>query len=266
MLALYDTQRISGKELEVNNCGCQTVFDTCHSVTRRRVDYTLMYLSQGKATVYIDGAPQTLSAGQALLYLPSALQRHIYLRRDNCINKFVHFSGSFCSVLEGAPARIITVSAKNEFESDLDRLIRAYCRIDAQRDMLCDGYLRAIIALLIDSEQLSHPADNVLQDRVQAVINVINTHINEAIDLDNCAEKCFVSRQRFNHLFKEQTGLAPLRYINQVKIERAKQLLCDSGLTVGECAETLGFTDVNYFGRVFKKHVGLSPANYRKRS
>jgi AraC-like DNA-binding protein len=222
-----------------------------------------MYLSEGVATVYIDGIPKTIRAGEALFYLPEVQQRHIYLKKDGCINKFVHFSGHLCHILDGAPIRIIPVVSKNEFESNLDRLIRAYCRIDPQRELLCDGYLRTLIALIKDSEQIAKEPKATLQERIRIVINIINTHINEPIDLDDCAKKCFVSRERFNHMFKEQTGYPPLQYINKLRIERAKQLLADSGLSVCECAETLGFSDVNYFSRLFRKITGISPSKYK---
>lgn len=263
-MAVYDTQRSVDRELDINSCGIQLVNDRDYSVTRIRKDYTLMYLSSGKATVYINGLPCTLMEGEVLLYLPGVQQRHIYLKDDGCVNKFVHFSGHLCKKLDGEPIRIIPVASKNEFESNLDRLIRAYCRIDGERGLLCDGYLRTLIALILESEQLAEKPKDTLQDRIRKVINVINTHINEPIDLDKCARMCFVSRERFNHMFKEQTGFSPLQYINQIRIERAKQLLCDSGLSVSECAETLGFTDVNYFSRLFRKLTGVSPSNYRK--
>ena len=64
-------------------------------------------------------------------------------------------------------------------------------------------------------------------------------------------------------MFKEQTGYPPLQYINKLRIERAKQLLADAGLSVSECAETLGFTDVNYFSRLFRKFTGVSPSKYK---
>lgn len=263
-MSVYDTQRSVDRELEINSCGCQIVSDKDYSVTRTRIDYTVMYLSAGKAVVYINGKPTELTEGDVLLYLPNTLQRHIYLQKDNCVNKFVHFSGRVGKVLEGDPVRIIHVASRSEFESNFDRLIRAYCRIDRNRELLCDGYLRTLIALINDSEELAENPKDAMQERIRMVINVINTHINEPIDLDSCANMCFVSRERFNHMFKEQTGCPPLQYINKVKIERAKQLLCDSGMTVNDCAETLGFTDVNYFSRLFRKITGISPSKYRK--
>lgn len=264
IMSLYNSQRVVQRELDINSCGCQIVDDKDYSVTRTRKDYTLMYLSQGRATVFIDGTARELRAGQALLCLPGALQRYIYLQRDGCVNKYVHFSGELCACLAGEPVRIIPVASVSEFESNLDRLIRAYCRIDGERELLCNGYLRVLLALLKDSELLADKPRHTLQDRVRMVINLMNTHINEPIDLDACAALCCVSRERFNHMFKEQTGFPPLLYINMVRIQRAKELLTDSGLTVSECAQTLGFSDVNYFSRLFRKLTGVSPSKYTR--
>ena len=57
---MYDSQRIVDRELEVNSCGCQVIDDKDYSVIRTRKDYTVMYLSQGKASVFADGELRTV--------------------------------------------------------------------------------------------------------------------------------------------------------------------------------------------------------------
>ena len=82
------------------------------------------------------------------------------------------------------------------------------------------------------------------------------------VDLDRAASLCYLSRDRFNHVFREITGFPPNVYITKIRIERAKRLLRDVGMTVGECAESVGYRDVNYFCRIFKKETGISPKKY----
>jgi two-component system response regulator YesN len=65
-------------------------------------------------------------------------------------------------------------------------------------------------------------------------------------------------------VFKQETGLSITAYVIKKRIEKAKQLLIERVLTLPEVAERVGFSDYNYFSRVFKKEVGVSPINYRK--
>ena len=59
--------------------------------------------------------------------------------------------------------------------------------------------------------------------------------------------------------------MSPGKYHSHLRLERAKFLLGDFGLSVGECADALGFQDVSYFCRRFRKEFGMSPSEYQKK-
>ena len=68
----------------------------------------------------------------------------------------------------------------------------------------------------------------------------------------------------FRRLFVTRFGQTPLRYINAMRFERARELLCSEYYTVEEIAELCGFNNVNYFSLFIKKETGLPPTTYRK--
>ena len=68
----------------------------------------------------------------------------------------------------------------------------------------------------------------------------------------------------FAHRFRAETGLAPLQYVDWRRMERAKELLLMTPLTVKEVAAELGFGDPFYFSRRFRRHTGLNPAAWRR--
>ena len=263
-MATFSTERHLEHDLGINNCGIQTLGDRDYHTVRTRIDYTVMYVSSGKALMNVDGKEYTVSQGELMLYLPNAKQDFVFRADDHSENFWLHFSGKLGEILSGVPARIVKINSRYEFESNFKRLVKAYHRIDSEKELLCDGYIRTLLALIAESEKQQNSGANIVQNRLYEVLNHIHIHTNENIDLDHCAELCFLSRDRFNHVFKEYTGLSPKNYQIKLRIDRAKQYLCDLGMSVSECAETLGFNDVNYFCRLFKKETGYTPTEFKK--
>lgn len=95
-------------------------------------------------------------------------------------------------------------------------------------------------------------------------LQFIDEHLTTDISIDDIAFECALSTSRFKAKFKEQMGVTPLYYINSLKINRAKEMLKNSDLSVIDIAFALGFASSNYFSAVFKKFTGYSPVAYRK--
>lgn len=87
----------------------------------------------------------------------------------------------------------------------------------------------------------------------------------QELSIDEIAKMCFVTPAYFRRLFKEYFGVSPSEYRKKRKIERAKELMEHSELSVEELAILLGYADPSYFHRVFKREVGMSPSDYKKR-
>jgi AraC-like DNA-binding protein len=70
----------------------------------------------------------------------------------------------------------------------------------------------------------------------------------------------------FRKIFKNYTGMAPGQYLIQLKIEKSKELLCDTSKSIKEIAYELKFDNNFYFSKQFKEKTGLTPAQFRKKS
>ena len=77
------------------------------------------------------------------------------------------------------------------------------------------------------------------------------------------AKKWYLSESYMCHMFKKASGKTIIGYINDLRIEKASLLLENTSESISCIAMEVGFDDVNYFDRVFKKQTGLSPKNYR---
>lgn len=255
------TDKIVHGVLGLNSCGIQNVPRSDVMTVRNRVDYTIMYVSKGKAQTVINGKIKDVLPGEAMFFTPGEL-RHRFCHDEGSINMWVHFSGTFCSVLDGEHTRIIKISDRNEFESNIERLIK-HSHPSNRDELLIDSYLRVIISQLRHSEQSNqHLPKNLYY--LHDIVSDIHITPSQKFDWNLCAAKCHLSRDRFNHVFREHTGASPESYRIKVLMDRSKVLMGDFGMSIGECAETLGFYDVSYFCKRFKKEYGISPGEFIK--
>mgnify|MGYP000861085827 CR=1 FL=1 len=101
---------------------------------------------------------------------------------------------------------------------------------------------------------------------VSSAMNFIKTNYSNKISLDLIAKHCYCSPAYLSHLFKKETGISIIDYINECRISRAKHLLDITDLTVTQISSEVGFNDSSYFSKTFKKILGISPDHYRKRN
>jgi len=91
----------------------------------------------------------------------------------------------------------------------------------------------------------------------------LEAHLTEKIVLDRLVAHIGYGRSRFFALFKAHSGLTPVEWVTRKRIDRAKSLLKDTGLTVREIAARCGFSAAVFFARVFTRYVGQSPSSWR---
>ncbi|MFR1515919.1 MAG: helix-turn-helix domain-containing protein [Evtepia gabavorous] len=97
------------------------------------------------------------------------------------------------------------------------------------------------------------------------MIAFLQTHFREKLTLDQVAQAASVSRNTCLSCFRRVLGLSPMEYLTQRRLEYALHLLLTSDLPVAQVAEACGFGDASYFGKRFRKQMGLTPSQYRHR-
>ena len=142
---------------------------------------------------------------------------------------------------------------------------------------LNDKYIGAIIGCK-DAEELERVSseaihgftdgifdlgDVKLSDSVKMAIRYMREHVGEKISIDDVCGHVFLSRSSFCRIFRAQTGKSIAEYINYIKVEYAKKLLCDRSVALIDVSMMTGFADQSYFTKVFKKYTGTTPKQYR---
>lgn len=100
-------------------------------------------------------------------------------------------------------------------------------------------------------------------EAIRPVLEYINDNYSGSVSLAQCSEKLNLHRNYLCRLFKKNTGLTVVDYLNFVRICHAEELL-KAGLSISETAEKTGFSSQAYFHKVFRKYLFLSPSEYRR--
>lgn len=99
---------------------------------------------------------------------------------------------------------------------------------------------------------------------VQATKEYLEAHYAEEISLEDVAEQVNISPQYFSKLIKKSTGFNFIDWLSMLRVKKAKELLTNSNYTVKEVCFMVGYKDPNYFSRIFKKRMGITPSEFIK--
>ena len=119
-------------------------------------------------------------------------------------------------------------------------------------------------ALLWGQAALTGGGWAAMDARVRKAMDYLAQNPGRPFDLEQVARHAGLSISRFAHLFKRDTGLTPQRYLEQLRMRQARQLLRLTSLGIGEIAAELGYQDAFYFTNRFRRAEGVSPSEFRK--
>ena len=149
-------------------------------------------------------------------------------------------------------------------------MFEEYKSFDSVRALSIMGNAYLVLSYLINNysrenlSELDHRRYFEKLEKVNKAIQYIEGHYAEDVSTGELAAMVHLSEGHFCHLFKEVTGKSAKEYMLQLRISKAKKLIATSGLSITDICYTCGFSDPNYFARIFKKKMGCSPSAYKQ--
>ena len=107
-------------------------------------------------------------------------------------------------------------------------------------------------------------SDATFDKALQSAIEYITAHWNEEFTVSDLAKKCFVSESTLYHLFQNELGQTPIRFLNSIKINVAIEYLENSNYSIGAVSQLVGFNSENHFRKVFAEFTGTTPLKFKK--
>jgi transcriptional regulator GlxA family with amidase domain len=130
------------------------------------------------------------------------------------------------------------------------------------RQMQAVGLVRQIL-LLMAVENETAEANAPL--RIGELAASIRREPGRRWRVEEMAAEACLSRSQLTRVFERQLGVAPMAFVIECRLDRARQMLLESRLAVSEIAATLGYEDAHFFSRQFKARFGASPRAFRER-
>jgi AraC-like DNA-binding protein len=157
-------------------------------------------------------------------------------------------------------------------QDDISKLVERIMLIclsgDAGKQIYADLTLKELFIRLIQNQHIitieqQIAAHHTNQSRQQHILKFIQDHLTEKIMIEDLSKQAYLNRNAFFKWFREQFGLTPVDYINKARVELAKSLLQNPSLSMQQVALQAGFSDTNYFIRIFKRLEGVTPKSYQ---
>lgn len=114
------------------------------------------------------------------------------------------------------------------------------------------------------AEKINDTKRNKVSSVVDAANQIIHTRFDQELTLDGISKELCISPQYFSRLYKDEMGINFIESLTAVRVEHAKKLMKKGEYTIKEICYLSGYSDPNYFSRLFKKHEGISPSTFLK--
>lgn len=260
------------KPLVVGSCGTYRLKKRPSLPTswpKGRRDYQLLYVAAGKAYFWFEGKERVVNAGHMVLYQPREVQKYIYYAEDHPEVFWVHFTGyDVKNILQyhqiPQEEHVFYTGTMPEYRMLFQRIIRELQLCQLGYEDYIASMLNSIFLLVNRQRQTGRAYGSNLQDEIEAAAAYFNEHYNTKISVEQYSQSLHISTNWFIRSFKQYTGVSPARYILSLRMVNAQSLLEHTGYNISEIAEIVGYENPLYFSRVFKRELGVSPAQYRK--
>lgn len=246
-------------------CG-HFIYDCGYCLHRESYDsFLLMYLKSGSLTLELDGRKEKAATGSFVLI--DCYRPHAYSTDTGCDTLWCHFDGPCAKAhYESCVSHlgnIFSLTDPYPVVKKLEAIYQIFAAGNMIREALLSKYLNDILTALllynpINIKSLSH------SEMAESVISYINEHFAQTISVEELAASAGLSQYHFIRTFKKETGFTPHEYLVNIRINTAKYLLKNSGLPVKDICFNTGFSCESVFCSAFKKHMGMTPVEYRE--
>ena len=259
----------SDASLEVNSAGCAVIEENNPTVNRPFgfPDYQLLYIESGCGFFRFNDEFEKISGKTVILFKPNEPQIYKFYKKDVTKSYWIHFSGhdvdNLLKSLNLYDKKIIPIYNGLALKEYLKRIIEEFQSKPTAYIHSTSCYAK--LAIIELNREIANTFKKNSDLTIENLCKEINMNFHKNIPNAEYAKACNMSVPHFLSKFKNVTGATPQNYVLLLRITNAKNLLSTTNYKINEISQLVGFSDSMYFCKRFKKIVGITPSEYRKK-
>jgi AraC-like DNA-binding protein len=240
---------------------------TVDTIKSGRKTHGFLYVFSGESTFSPKEGKKIRVSDGDLLYIPKGKKYKMQYTRPNTIFVVVNFNlqdknGNEISLFDD-----FTLIGKDDSTKKFAKLMAKFEICSASQNLVGDfrrkELLYRLLSIIYNNNDMFFEETQYPQIS-KGVILLKQTYL-ENLPITRYAEASHVSVNTFRSAFQKEFGTSPLKYRNRLRVERAKELLSESGFTVAEAAYASGFENIGYFCRYYRQVTGESPDETKRK-
>ena len=235
----------------------------------RRENYNsllITHIIDGTFTYVKDGRHFTAKAGDTVIL--DCYKPHEYYTSDSFESIWIHISGSnsfeLFQEIEKNDGSIVKCSDIEHVKKLLFRIFNDIKSDNPPSELEMSLDIYKLFIELLNPQSIKSKGKNNYEDNIQEVKDFITDNLNENLSVQKLADRIHMSASHFARVFKQQTGFSPYDFVLISRLNRAKDYLQKTDMSISQIAYNTGFNSESNFIYFFTKNTGLSPNKFRK--
>lgn len=232
-------------------------------------EFQINYITNGRGIMETSHGKFEVEPGSVLLVFPGEWHRYKPQSDIGWTEHYIGFNGDFTSRIYKNPILspskpVLHIGFQESILKEFNDILTLIDEEKPGFQQICAGKVIYLLAGIISIIKNSEFAGKDIERKIRMACLTMRDSLNTNISIEELANSLNIGYSYFRQMFRKYTGMAPAQYHLNLRIQKAKELILSSDMSIKEIAFKLGFESNQYFSRIFTGKCGITPIKFRK--